>query len=153
MRLLINTTFLLFAGSFSVNAQDMFLISCGGNFFANSAGSVSWSVGEPIIKTASSPGNDVTQGFQQGNIYVTGIEELSELKISVFPNPASDIVTISSDESAELNMYDMSGRMVLNQLIEIGLNTIDVSIFERGTYSITVLKKGSQPKIVKLIIM
>jgi hypothetical protein len=76
MKLYFLALFFLLASAKNMSAQDLFLISGGGTHSSGSGGSVSWSIGEVVIQTATSSGNHVTQGFHQGNIYVVGIEEL-----------------------------------------------------------------------------
>ena len=55
--LLVTTSFLV------VNGQT--LISSQGDFINNANGSISYSVGEPVISTLTNTNGDVTQGFQQ----------------------------------------------------------------------------------------
>src|SRR5690606_4852567 len=97
---------------FSAVAQNLSLVSSSGTYSENSSGSISWSIGEVVIVTSSSGSNDVTQGFHQSRIYFSGIEELKELEISLYPNPTSEFVNIVSPNSVKLSIYDMSGRLV-----------------------------------------
>ncbi len=53
---------LMLTSTFSIAQQ---LVSSGGGGSAVPGGSVSWSMGEPIIGTGTVPGGIVTQGFQQ----------------------------------------------------------------------------------------
>lgn len=64
------------------------------------------------------------------------IDEASLMGIEIFPNPASNIVTInpgsiSSPMMAEV--YDLSGRMVASFQV-MGITTLDVGRFATGTY-------------------
>jgi len=132
-------TFTLFVTFFSLNqlfAQQQNVISGGGNYTEGAGGSVSWTLGEVIIQTGTSGTHDATQGFHQGNIYVTGLEEIPELKISVFPNPTSDYFTITAPEFLTLNVYNSAGQLVLNQLLNEGNNQVDVTGLARGTYNL-----------------
>lgn len=134
-------------------SQDSFLVSCGGTYSSGSGGSVSWSIGEPVIETATSTNNHVTQGFHQGEIYVTGIEALAEISILVFPNPTSESVTIEINEPVSVSIYDMAGRFVCSYELIEAINSIDVTSFSRGTYNMIFERKGSENRNIKLVVL
>lgn len=135
------------------HAQDRYLISGGGTHSSGTGGSVSWSIGEVVVQTVTSGSNHLTQGFHQGNIYVVGIEELEELSISLYPNPASELITVETEEYLIYMMYDMSGRLVDQNDLNPGINTIDVTSYSRGTYTISFIRNGTQAKNIKLIVL
>ena len=62
-----------------VNAQT--LISTQGHFIDNGNGSISYSIGEPVISTLSNTNGDVTQGFQQITITIcnTNLQAIDDL--------------------------------------------------------------------------
>ena len=85
----------------------------------------------------------------------TGISEISNNNtINVFPNPATNFVTISSKESiSNVNIYDFQGRIVqeydFNGTTDIKLNISDLS---NGIYSIvanTTNGKSFSQKLIK----
>ena len=60
-------------------------------------------------------------------------ENSQENKVSIFPNPASEDIFISSDEKIQsVEIYDVNGRIVLSQ--EENLEVIDVSQLDSGIY-------------------
>jgi endonuclease I len=63
----------------------------------------------------------------------------AEPSFSVFPNPASDQLTISglTDEAAIFSMYDMNGRMVYSANSYAG-QPIDISMIPTGIYTLQV---------------
>lgn len=134
-------------------SQDLFLVGAAGTYTEDTGGSVSWSLGELVIETASSSTRDITQGFQQGNIYVTGVEELKDSEISIYPNPAAEYVTIQSDEAVNVSIYDMSGRLVGTWYFTNTQNLINVSDYSRGTYSLVIESVNSKPYITKLVVL
>lgn len=87
------------------------------------------------------------------------IESVTKLPISVYPNPARDVVNISVDtegESQELMMIDIQGRIVYSTLLSGEENEQKVSVSTEnmapGTYIIKILSnKGTatQKVIVK----
>lgn len=78
----------------------------------------------------------------------TGVNENKKLKIAVYPNPAKDQVTISSDEEIKaIKLYHLDGRLISEYKNE---NTFDVSILAEGMYFIEVatLKNKLFEKII-----
>lgn len=136
-----------------VFAQQLSVQSGGGNYTESGGGSVSWTLGEVVIQTGVSGTHDATQGFQQGNIYVTGLEEIPELQISVYPNPAVDNFTINAPEFLTLNIYNSTGQLVLNQQLNEGNNLVDVTGLARGTYNLMFENSNLSRYSAQLIVM
>jgi len=69
---------------------------------------------------------------------ITSVNDVrrEENGITVFPNPATDIVTIksTSNESKEYFMYSLSGNLVLNGTIESENQFVDLSRIPSGGY-------------------
>ena len=85
---------------------------------------------------------------------VLGISEAKRLKFEMFPNPASDNVTIqlpSGTENATVTFYDYVGRLALSKQVSRTKNRLDVTVLSSGVYILKVVTKdkvGSQ-KFVK----
>lgn len=63
--------------------------------------------------------------------------------LSVYPNPAQDILYISGAEGkAELSLYDMMGKQVLATSIN-GDNTIDIANLATGMYTLKIQQHGT----------
>jgi hypothetical protein len=84
------------------------------------------------------------------------VNELKTIEGSVYPNPASDVVTISIEASGSANLIvsDVSGKLVFNDKITLvnGQTTIDINSLESGVYIFNVtLETGetSQFNVVK----
>ncbi len=76
---------------------------------------------------------------------VTGInEEINPLALSVFPNPASDFINVQSENngSAMVNITDVTGRVVAQQVIDGMLNQVDIRALNRGMYFLNVTAGG-----------
>jgi hypothetical protein len=71
-----------------------------------------------------------------------GINELSKT-ISVYPNPANEIVTILNADGAIVSILDLSGKTLINS----GSDEINVSNLASGTYFVSV--NGIQTKFIK----
>ena len=81
-------------------------------------------------------GNENTLTHTEGSFKTlggVGIGSINHQPISVYPNPASDIITITGiDNDAEISIFDLSGK----KLIATHTHRIDVSPLSKGAYII-----------------
>lgn len=78
-----------------------------------------------------------------------------ELSVSIYPNPASNSFSIQFDSlltKANINIYDINGRLVISENYQNGgsLKTIDISTINTGVYLVEVIS-GRSKSIKKLI--
>lgn len=96
-------------------------------------------------------------GFTQylNVVWPTAIEEATVVtpSIEVFPNPAQSTVSIAINGIAnikgELQIVDMTGRVVVSQHTTTGDNTVDASALPNGVY--TVVYTGNATDVSKLV--
>jgi hypothetical protein len=71
----------------------------------------------------------------------------------VFPNPAQNAITISSStaENAEITIYDLNGRTVINTSINGNQKDIDVNQISKGFYLMKIVGSDKTTDIVKFI--
>jgi len=75
--------------------------------------------------------------FYWSQIEVYGIEEETANKITIYPNPAEQTITISTPVSLtdkNLSIYSVSGRLVTTVTLYKDVNTIDISDIPSGLY-------------------
>ena len=80
-------------------------------------------------------------------------EELITQKISVFPNPVKDVVTVKIPDlqsNANIKVFDMYGRMVMQQNSSQQLTQLNVSKLTSGVYIVRV-KNAEQEISIKII--
>lgn len=132
-----NNGFFCIAGSFGNCANDT--LTGDGTMFI---GGNSWNDGEV---TGTLHVNTPTAGFtfNTGTVAGTvtfgtdacaaGVEESIEPNWIIYPNPATTVLNIS-EQNLSYNIYDMTGRLVLNGLAIDG--RIDIDLLEQGSYVI-----------------
>jgi hypothetical protein len=132
------------------------VVTTTGGYYANSAGSLSWTMGEPVSETVSDTGNTLTQGFQQGSYSVISVvDELAQptIDISVYPNPVSSLLNIRSDSGDTFRavVLDLQGNIVYDQPFEDGQGQIDLRNLSDAMYLIEVYDQdGTSIKAFKI---
>ena len=144
----------LFACSFHAQNLDHFVIGTDGGYAENNQFSLSYTIGEIVTELGKDTINniDLTQGFQQAYISIVSTENhIADIDISVFPNPAVTFLNVNiSDLSKVQNyaMYDMSGKLLLQQEIISNQFEISFSNFSSGNYLL--IFKNDQQKLKTL---
>lgn len=103
------------------------------------------------VKFAYANGLSVTKyvSYVVGSNCTFGINSTAELVQFYFPNPTSDYVTITSNQSIEkVEIHDLLGNMVLNT--STNTNKVDVTNLSKGIYLVTAYSESekSTKKIV-----
>jgi len=136
---------LLCAGIIMAQSITPFVIASTGGFYTSSNFSLSSTLGEVIITTATGTNNILTQGFQQPSNMGTSIQQIDEgeTSITVYPNPATDYLTveISSDkyDRFDIELFDLLGQKLFvryeeDQYSTTNIYTINTSALAEGIY-------------------
>jgi hypothetical protein len=88
------------------------------------------------------------------NCAALGIEDISDSHgLSVYPNPASDILNISTQKGKiqEVKLTDVSGKTILNQKFNQGNGTLKIGHLPKGVYLLSVMVNDQEvtKKIIK----
>jgi hypothetical protein len=72
----------------------------------------------------------------------------------MYPNPATDVVSIQFDDLYKLKVtiYDVIGREVFSKLLKKSNKNIDISSLGSGTYIVQITNKNNEKIIKKLIV-
>lgn len=126
------------------------VVGSAGNTISSSSGSISYTVGEPVVSTISSANNLITQGFQQPYYTVSGLldkEKEANGSFSVYPVPASDQLwfgyAFNEGGAIHVEVYDALGQKMdfsLNEMYQSGkvVHAMDCTAFAAGNYFIRV---------------
>ncbi len=145
---------ILFAFSFYSQNLDHFVIGTDGGFAGNNQFSLSYTIGEIVTELGNDPVNniDLTQGFQQAYISIVSTENhIADIDISVFPNPAVNYLNVNISDLSKVKsyaMYDMSGKLLLQQEIISNQFEVSFSNFSSGNYLL--IFKNDQQKLKTL---
>ena len=67
-----------------------------------------------------------------------GIDNISAIGIHVYPNPTKDVLTIDTRLEIDLELYDMTGKLIIN---ESNPTRLDLSKLPNGIYNMSILYK------------
>lgn len=72
--------------------------------------------------------------------------KMSDIELSVFPNPASNVINFSTAniEAMKVVAFDVTGKVVATELIEMGKAKINLATLSSGVYVYHVLDKNNQ---------
>lgn len=71
-----------------------------------------------------------------------GLEDVAEMMVSVYPNPTSDYLTVSSDKIQKVELYNELGQVVLTSN-QRGAQTISLANLSKGTYVVKAYADGA----------
>lgn len=131
----------------------------GGNA-AGAGGSASYTIGQVSYTNFSAEGGSVSLGVQQPNLLLTvGTGDLDiTLSASVFPNPANSSTSLklegqnasTVEDGLAYSLFDMNGKLILQQSIQSTLTTIPMDKLTEGVYVLQVTRKNIEIKSFKV---
>ena len=70
----------------------------------------------------------------------TLVDNIVESNFSIYPNPATNLINISANESIDLiDIYDIKGSLIFTKSYQKKSTSIDVSDFAKGVYTIKIV--------------
>jgi len=98
--------------------------------------------------------NDLNNDLNILNVTVVvtdGVEENEAIRISIFPNPATDVLNIASESISRVEVFNMAGQRVWEGQYSENEITIATSNWAPGTYMVKVTAQGTA-KVEKVIV-
>ena len=148
---------LVLCGAAQCTAQtlDRQVIGTSGNQYITAAATMDFTIGEPVTATLTGQNGIATQGFHQGTISITSVREtLSLSELSVYPNPTTDMLTISTAiENALWQLHTLDGKIVTSGRLNIGSTTVDVTSLAQATYMLTITAPSQRVNTYRIVKM
>lgn len=154
MKKIIALSFLFASGWLSCKAQsaERQVIGSSGKVVGNGSEGAEFTIGEPITNTMNGGGAAyVTNGFHQGNLSVTKLNELIEVSASIFPNPTQGKIHLQFKEeqkNVSSVLFSIDGKILQSTSINGTTTDFDLSSYAEGTYYIKI-NNNSSFKIIK----
>ena len=135
--------------SAATNAQSLSptVISSGGASNQTNNVSVDWTVGEPAVRTITTPDQIITEGFHQAELIIVDVQTnnvtlSAAFHVIVAPNPVSSVLTVhiesSEDSKMLMNLTDLNGKNITAiQTMSNDTKDVDMSMLTQGLYLLT----------------
>jgi hypothetical protein len=86
------------------------------------------------------------------NMGVLGLDESANANLTVYPNPASDVVTIESNMTeGSIQIIDLTGKVIANQTVNGVATSFNTAALSNGMYTV-ILTNGSTVETRKFIV-
>lgn len=125
------------------------VVATSGDQFAKSSGSLDWTLGEIMTETYQKTAGYFTQGFQQpAVIKVTGIDELKEENLFVYPNPAREVLYVKTSEKGDyqFELFNLQGQRLVNRNASVSgtqIQEIDLRGFSSAIYLLRIFNTST----------
>lgn len=126
--------------------------------YSNSNGSISFSIGQTTFNSNENTSGLESQGIQQPfEIYLitNSIKDQSIYDISLYPNPTTDQIFLetksSQDQIIQIQLYNMEGKLILNNEINDEKAKIDFSNYTSGQYLIKIKNSNNKTQSFNII--
>jgi hypothetical protein len=132
--------FAFFVASNFSQAQES--VNSIGGVDVGTGGTVSFSVGQMVYTTDSKESGSLVQGIQRPyKITTTDIKKLDNtLSFKAYPNPSSDDLFLEMNafrnEKLNYQLYDMQGKLIMTNPIEVPKTQINMRALAVGAYVI-----------------
>ena len=114
---------------------------------------INWTNGTTVVSTTASFSYTMTNAattlvanYQD----VTSINENNTTNISVYPNPSNGVFNLVVDKAYDMQIVDVTGRLVLSQKVEAGLSTLHMEQNNVGVYFIRLISE-SEIKTLRIV--
>ncbi|WP_432410491.1 S8 family peptidase [Rasiella sp. SM2506] len=97
--------------------------------------------------------NNAVQGLMQ-DCELLAVEDFGTLKISMFPNPSTGMLTIIHENNItikNISIYNLDGRLIQN-IDTLESNTVDLSALAEGAYLVSATFEGENEVYTKIIL-
>jgi hypothetical protein len=140
-----------------VKAQEN--INSAGNNATGTGGSVSYSIGQVVYHTLIGTNSSIAEGVQQPYeiSVISGVSDSKAINLSLvaFPNPTTDLLTLSFNEQSLTNLtyqlLDLNGKLLRSEKITGNQTTIEMSNLATSTYFLKVIHNNTEIKTFKIV--
>lgn len=80
-----------------------------------------------------------------------GVSEAVASAISVYPNPARDVVRFNLESDAQVSVFDMTGRMVSTMNMTAGEASYQVADLESGVYFLNIRRADGKKEVARFV--
>lgn len=97
-----------------------------------------------VTLTASNGNCSASFSFDVLNV---STEELMNATTSVYPNPTQGIVNINVQEASQIQIMDLTGKVLMNEMRNAGNHQVNMDTFSNGLYIMSITSQNAQQLI------
>jgi hypothetical protein len=142
--------------------KAQYAITTAGKSTYDSAGEISYTVGQIAFETTKNSNGSIAAGVQQPFEITTVLSNLSNpdfselnIKLMAYPNPAVNNITLNIKDGNKHNLYcqiiDINGKLLLDTKITENETSIQMENYTKSTYFLKITQDNKQVKIFKII--
>ena len=124
------------SGDVTLDAYASSAFYLGYRFTSNATESATWEVTDCMVM----------------GILKTGIQQNDVVTLTIYPNPASDMVTVIADQDAKARIVNFMGQTVMVVPVVAGTNQIQVNALTEGMYLIEITYSNGTRAINRLLV-
>lgn len=124
------------SGNVTLDAYASSAFYLGYRFTSNATESATWEVTDCMVM----------------GILKTGIQQNDVVTLTIYPNPASDMVTVIADQDAKARIVNFMGQTVMVVPVVAGTNQIQVNALTEGMYLIEITYSNGTKAINRLLV-
>ena len=79
------------------------------------------------------------------------VDETVASNVSLYPNPASETVSFTLENDAQVSVFDMTGRMVSTMPMTAGEGRLQVAYFENGVYMLSIRYADGKTAVARFV--
>lgn len=141
-------------------AQAQESVNASGGDATGSGGTVAYSIGQLVYTSNTGSTGILDQGVQHAyEIFTVGINETAlNISVAVFPNPTSENLSLHisdyNNEKLSYQLFDMQGKLLVNEQILAQQTQIDMNSLPPATYFVNIVNQENNKvqsfKIIKI---
>lgn len=81
-----------------------------------------------------------------------GIDEIDDENISIYPNPANDMIHITCTSQGSIRIFNLAGQVVLQTSTQKGTNRVNIEELNPGLYMVQYVNESGNTSTQKLLI-
>lgn len=78
----------------------------------------------------------IIHDFFTGDNFLSIFEDHDRVPIRITPNPTDGVISVESEHSTEVTLFDMHGRMILQRHLDAGVSQLDLRHLPSGIYTL-----------------
>jgi hypothetical protein len=107
---------------------------------------------EVVVFIQNMETKEICQGTSLMMMDIVGISPVNTIELEIYPNPATDIVNISSNTNIQsITVYNNVGQVVSAENVESNLHKIITTNYKSGIYFLKVIQDNREIKTFKII--